>query len=125
MPYPSLQVTDSTGVKRTGPTVTVGAGLGTAPPAIVLNSDYNDDRGSLTFGSGSAPGAGAILAFVFAVPKDTSRLPVVSITETTVATALLSPAVTSISSTGFTVSSLIPTASQANTVYGIQWTVQD
>lgn len=116
---------DTSGVKRTGPAIAAGAALGIAPPALVLNSDSSDDRGSLTFGSGSSPAAGVALVFTFAVPKDPNRLPVVNLTETTVAAAALNPAVTAVTATGFSISVAAPAASQGNTVYGLQWSVID
>jgi hypothetical protein len=117
---------DTSGVKRVGPTIAAGVALGSAAvPALVLNSDSSDDRGSLTFGTGTGQVAGVALTFTFAVPKDPNRLPVVNLTETTVAAAALNPAITAISATGFSVSVAAPAASQGNTVYGLQWSVID
>lgn len=118
--------TDTSGIKRQTPTAVAGANNGTSPPAPVMSVDSSDDRGSLTFGSGATPAAGAQVVVTFTQPKDTARLPVVQITETTTATAALNPAVTSITATGFTVSTnSAPAASQGNTIYGLAWTVTD
>jgi hypothetical protein len=118
--------TDVTGVKRQAPAAAAGAGNGTAPPAPLVSVDSSDDRGSLTFGSGTTPAAGAQVTITWTVPKDPARLPVVMITETTTALAALNPAVTAITATGFTVSTgSAPAGSQAATVYGVSWTCQD
>jgi hypothetical protein len=118
--------TDTTGVKRQAPAAAAGAANGTAPPAPAVSTDSSDDRGSLTFGSGSSPAAGAQVTVAFTAPRDPARLPVVMITETTTALAALNPAVTAITATGFTVSTgSAPSASQAATVYGLAWTCQD
>lgn len=37
------------------PTLAAGAGVGTAPPAPTLTLDSNDDRGTIGFGTGTAP----------------------------------------------------------------------
>ncbi len=121
-----MPVTDVSGVKRVVPTAAAGANAGTGPPAPVMNGNSDDDRGTVTFGSGTTPAAGAVVVVTFATPRDASRLPVVQITETTTALAALQPAVTSITSTGFTVSTASALAgSQANTVYGLAWTCTD
>lgn len=117
---------DTSGVKRQPPTAAAGASNGTAPPAPVVSVDSSDDRGALTFGSGTVPAAGAQVTVTFATPKDPARLPQVQITETTSATAALNPAVTSVTATGFTVSTnSAPAASQAAGIYGFCWSVQD
>jgi hypothetical protein len=112
---------DPSGVDRNVPTAAVGAGNG-AGPAPVVASQSADERGSLTFGSGAVPAAGAQVTVTFVRPQDPNRLPVVQMTETTTALAALDPAVTSVTETGFTVSTgVAPAASQANTVYGLAW----
>jgi len=117
---------DSSGVDRNAPVLAAGAANGTGPPAPVLAAGSDDARGSATFGSGTTPAAGAQLTVTFARPRDAARLPVVQITETTTALAALNPAVTSITSTGFTLSTgSAPAASQAATVYGVAWQLID
>lgn len=122
-----MPVTDTSGVKRVAPTAVAGAGAGTAPPAPVINGGSDDDRGSLTFGSGTTPAAGVVISVTFATPKDPNRLPVVLIQEGTAASAGVDLAVTAVTSTGFSVSSgtRFLTASQANTVYGFSWLCVD
>ncbi len=120
--------TDVSGVKRTAPTAVAGAGAGTSPPApVVASPDSSDDRGSLTFGSGTGPGAGVVVTVNFAAPKDPSRLPVVMIQEATAASAGIDLAVTSITAAGFSVSTNTRnlTASQPATTYGFNWICLD
>jgi hypothetical protein len=113
---------DTSGVDRNVPAAAAGANNGTSPPAPVVAGNSCDERGSLTFGSGSTPAAGAQVVVSFVRPQDPNRLPVVQITETTTALAAINPAVTSVTSAGFTVSTnSAPTASQAATVYGVAW----
>ena len=113
---------DTSGVDRNVPTAAMAAGAGTGPPAPVVSGNSCDERGSLTFGTGTTPAAGAVITVTFARPQDPNRLPVVQITETTTVLAALNPAVTAVTSTGFTVSlNSAPTASQGNTVYGFAW----
>lgn len=117
-------VEDVSGVDRNVPAAATGAGAGTSPPAPVVSVDSCDERGSVTFGSGTSPAAGAQLVITFARPQDPNRLPVVQLTETTTALSALNPAVTSITANGFTVSTAgAPTASQGNTTYGFAWTL--
>jgi hypothetical protein len=117
--------TDTSGVQRGAPTAVAGANNGTTPPAPVVANDSSDLRGSLTFGSGTTPAIGAQVVVTFTTPRDANRLPVIQLTETTVAFSALQPAV-AVTSTGFTVSTAVaPTGSQANTVYGFGWTLTD
>lgn len=121
-----MPVTDPTGIKRIGPTAAAGAGAGTGPPAPVMQVDSSDDRGSVTFGSGTVPGAGTVLTVTFATPKDPNRLPVVIAQEITSAMAGIDFA-TVVSSTGFSIvtNTRNLAASQANTTYGIAWITLD
>jgi hypothetical protein len=118
--------TDTSGVKRQPPTAVAGANNGTGPPAPVISVDSSDDRGSLTFGSGTTPAIGAQVVVSFTQPKDPNRLPLIQLTETTTAFSALQPAVTSVTANGFTVSTAVaPAGSQAATVYGFAWSTQD
>ena len=118
---------DPSGVDRNSPVVAAGAGAGTSPPAPVLGAGSSDARGSLTFGSGPSPGAGVVFSVTFARPRDPNRLPMVLLQESTAATAGVDLAVTSVTSTGFSVSTNTRnlTASQPNTTYGIEWALID
>lgn len=118
--------TDTSGVQRAAPTAAAGAGAGTGPPAPVVAGDSSDLRGSVTFGSGTTPAGGVAVTVAFVTARDPNRLPVIQITETTAALSALNPAVTAVSSTGFSVSTNTAlTASQASTVYGFAWTLTD
>lgn len=127
MPAAQQPPVDNSGVNRAAPTAAAGANNGTSPPApIVATADSSDLRGSLTFGSGTSPAAGAQCVVTWATPKDANRLPIVQLTETTAAFSALQPAVTAVTAAGFTVSTAnAPTASQAATVYGFAWTTFD
>lgn len=118
--------TDTSGVQRAAPAIVAGANNGTGPPAPIVSPDSSDVRGSCTFGSGTTPAVGAQCVMTFTTPRDTNRLPVVQLTETTTAFSALQPAVTGLTATGFTVSTAVaPAASQAATVYGFGWTLND
>lgn len=105
-----------------GTAPTAAALMGTSPPATVLNANARDQRGSVTFGTGSGTmTAAAVLTVTFNTAWTVA--PFVQITATTGATAALVPWVSAVSTTAFTVSfNSAPAASQANTVYGIAWT---
>ena len=118
--------TDTSGVQRVTPTAAAGAGAGGSPPAPVVSVDSADGRGTVTFGSGTTPAGGVAVTVTFTTARDPNRLPCIQITETTVALSALNPAVTSITSTGFSVSTNTAlTASQANTVYGFMWDLRE
>ena len=115
-------VEDVSGVDRNVPTAAAAAGNGTGPPAPIVSGNSADERGSVTFGSGTTPAAGSQITISFVRPQDPNRLPVVQITETTTALSALNPAVTSVTSTGFTIGTAgAPTGSQVNTTYGFAW----
>jgi hypothetical protein len=127
MPYPNLPQTGPTGLKSVPPLVAAGTSQGVSPPAMVLAPGSDDDRGALTFGTGgSGVSAGVVCSFTWNNPKDPNRLPVVQVTETTGALALLGAYVSAVTATGFTVSvSATTVISQGNTVYGFNWSVDD
>lgn len=118
---------DPSGQDRTVPTVTLGAGDGTAPPAATVDSDSNDERGTVRFGSGTVPGTGAVFTLNFAAPRDSNRLPKVFLQEASVAMAGIDVAVTSVTSTGFTVSTNTRglAASQPAGTYVVYYSVVD
>jgi hypothetical protein len=107
------------------PAAAAGADNGTTPPAPVVAAGSTDGRGSLTFGSGSAPAAGDQVVVTFASPY--ASKPVVTVVASNAAitkTVLgqLTPA--EVSTTGFKVrSSAAPGVSQANTTYELQYQV--
>lgn len=104
-------------------TVAAGANAGTSPPAPAYTwPAFNDTRGQGTFGTGTAPSAGAQVVFTFGKAYDVT--PTVVISAANAATAALQPYVSSVSTTGFTVSfGVAPAASQANTVYAVNYFV--
>lgn len=118
---------DPTGQDRLVPTVVAGAGDGTGPPAPTVDFDSNDERGTVRFGSGTVPGAGVIFTVSFVLPRDANRLPRVYLQEVTAATAGIDLAVTSITSTGFAVSTNTRNlaASQPAGTYAVHYTVVD
>lgn len=103
---------------------TAGANNGTAPPVPVTAATATDTRGSVTFGSGTTPAAGAQALVAFAVTLPTGVPGAISIMPRNAATQALGLFVSAISATGFTVSSTAaPTASQAATVYAFDYVV--
>lgn len=104
-----------------GYTASAGAGAGTAPPAPTT-PNTNAVRGLITFGTGTTPTAGVQVVFAFPGSRPCPTTPVVVISPTNAATAALQLYVTAVSTTGFSVASAVaPTASQANTVYGVNF----
>jgi hypothetical protein len=104
------------------PILTLGAAAGTSPPAAVLGAGSNDTRGSLTLGTGTGPTTGNLITVTYSAALPAA--PIVNLTETTTAASLLSPAVVSSFTTGFTIAvGTAPAASQANTVYGLSWSL--
>ena len=104
-----------------GYTASAGAGAGTSPPAPAT-PNTNAVRGLITFGTGTTPTAGVQVVFAFPGGRPCPTTPVVVITPTNAATAALQLYVTAVSTTGFSVASAVaPTASQANTIYGVNF----
>jgi hypothetical protein len=103
------------------PTVAMLAGAGTSPPAAVVAGNANV-RGSVTFGSGTATGTGAILRVSHAAAFLSAAYPV--ITPTTAATTGLGLFIGAVTGNYFEVwATVAPTVSQANTVYGFYYQV--
>lgn len=100
------------------PTLSEGAAVGTtAPPVIVTGNDF---AGSVIFGSGSSPAAGAIASFTF--DRAYTLPPAITIAPTTSGAAGLGLYVSSVSTTGFTVSCAnAPAASQSGATYGFSY----
>jgi len=104
----------------TSATATVGAGAGTSPPAAVTGSGSTPIRGSLTWGTGTSTATGTQVTVAFGATLPS--VPVVVISPTTIATGTISTFVTSLSTTGFAVQAgVAPSASQGNTVFGVNW----
>lgn len=113
-------------------TATMQAGAGTTPPAAVIAGYSRNREGGITWGTGTTPAAGGQVAIVFGtneIPRiggSTAPSRIMVIAKNT-ATANLNPyvsaiAVTSGETTGFTIGlGTAPSASQANTVYAVDW----
>ena len=107
--------------QATAPTAAAGANAGTSPPAPVGNAACDDRKGSLTFGTGTGPAAGAQAVVTF--NQAYAAAPFVVLEPINSATAALLPYVTATAG-GFTVNfQTAPAASQANTVYGVNYHV--
>ena len=99
------------------PTAAAGAQAGGSPPAPVVTATATDKRGKITFGTGSAPAAGNMVAVTFNKAYAAAPAAIV-ISSGNAATASLQLCVVSISTTGFTLATNnMPAASQANTTY--------
>jgi hypothetical protein len=100
------------------PVVTAGAGAGTSP-TVGVGAGSDDQRGVINVTAGTSPAAGILCTVAF--NKIWQVPPNVMITEGTVASAALNPAITAVSTTGFTLSSALPTAAA---VYSFYYQVQ-
>lgn len=103
-------------------TAAAGTGAGTTPPAPVVGTAPTATmvRGALTWGTGTATATGAQVAVTYG--STFPSIPTVVICPTTIATGTIDTFVTSVGTTGFTVSAAVaPTASQGNTVFGVAW----
>jgi hypothetical protein len=99
-----------------GPAVAAAAGAGTAPPAPTLAAGSSDARGTVNWGTGTTPAAGAQVAVTFAAPYAVA--PTVILQPANAATAALGNYVTGVSTTGFSVAlGSAPAASQAAGTY--------
>jgi hypothetical protein len=105
------------------PTAAAGANNGTAPPSPVVTAGATDNRGNITFGSGSSPAAGAQCVVTFATPYLVAPVGIAFIALNT-GTQALGMYVTSITTTGFTVSTTNAcAASQGATIYSFNYLV--
>jgi hypothetical protein len=109
-------VTTGTGV---APTAAAGANAGTSPPAPVIAG--TDVSGTVTFGTGTSAAAGAQAVVTFAKTYSNAR---VILSANNAATTALGLYVSSVSSSGFTISTnSAPSSSQANTTYSVTYHV--
>lgn len=105
------------------PASTAGANAGGTPPVPVTAATASDVRGNVTFGTGTSPAAGAQVVVAFAVTKAAVPGSIHLISRTS-ATQALGLYVSAITTSGFTVSTVnAPAASQANTVYSLDYLV--
>lgn len=107
----------------TAAAVSGSTGAGTTPPAPVITTGSTDEGGSLTFGTGSGTvGTGAYVTVTFHCPFGLT--PKVAVVPTNTAAAARQPYITNVTTTSFQIGlGTAATASQANTTYGIAWTV--
>lgn len=104
------------------PTAAAGANNGTSPPAPVVAGTAKATRGSVTFGSGSSPAAGAQCVVTFPGGGFSGAVPTVAIVARNAATAALGLYVSAVTGAGFTVASTsAPAASQAATVFAVDF----
>lgn len=102
------------------PTAVAGAQAGAGPPAPVVIAGSTDVRGRLTFGTGTAPAAGAMAVVTFAVAY--AAAPFVFVNARSGVTLNTGAYFGGSTTTGFTVSlSTTPLGSQGSGVYDIQW----
>jgi hypothetical protein len=103
---------------QNAPTGAAGANAGTSPPAPVLTR-CSDVFGKITWGTGTGPTAGAMAVLTFNTAYPNSPHCVIS--PINAATAALLPYVDRTTTTMTIYLTNAPAASQANTVYGIEY----
>lgn len=105
-------------------TLAAGANAGTSPPAPVRTSNTQLATG-LTFGTGTTPAAGTMVAVTFGQPRtNTPRSVQLTAGNAATASLLLYVVPGSLSTTGFSIGVVnAPTASQANTTYSVYFNV--
>lgn len=107
------------------PTAAAGANAGTSPPAPVVTAGASNVRGNITFGTGTTPAAGAQVVVTFAPAGAYATAPLVQATWANSGSAALGAVtVSGVTTTQFTVNcQTAPAASQANTVYSVNFLV--
>ena len=101
-------------------TAVAGGNAGTSPPVPVVPVGTNDAAGTITFGTGTGPSAGVLVAVTFAVPwvVPGGGAPHLIVQPINSATQALGIFHSGVSPTGFNLSSAnAPAAGQGNTVY--------
>lgn len=103
---------DTADVSSASPSAVAGANNGGSPPAPTMVAGSSDDRGQINFGSGSAAAAGAQVVVSFAEGYPTTPM-AISLSAFNAASQALGLFVSSVTSSGFTISSVnAPAASQ-------------
>ena len=106
----------------TAPTAAAGANSGTGPPAPVVVAGSNDERGTITFGTGTGPAAGSQVVVTFAAAYGAA--PFVFLTPTNGQTYNIGMFVLAAVAASFTIgAAATPAASQVNTVYSVNYVV--
>lgn len=122
----NLNVTGHIAGTGTAVGAAAGGNAGTGPPAPVVPAGSTDNSGVITFGTGTVPAAGVMLAVTFAVPWviPGGGAPGVVLTPQNAATQALGLFASGVSPTGFNVSCAnAPAASQGNTTYSVGYVV--
>lgn len=122
----TLQANGHLQVNGQVPAAAAGTAAGGSPPAPVLLTGTNDNAGTLTFGTGSAPSAGQLVLVTFAIAWAISGggAPHIVISPENSVTASLVPFVGVRSTTQFSFNTVnAPAAAQANTVYSFSYVV--
>lgn len=101
-----------------------GSNAGTIPPAPVVTTGSTDDSGVITFGTGTTPAAGVMVAVTFAaawvIPG--GGPPSIVAAPQNAATQALGIFISGVSPTGFNIScTTAPAASQANSTYSVAY----
>jgi hypothetical protein len=105
-------------------TATTMAGLGSAAPAMIVTTGSTDARGSVTFGTGTAPTSGNQFQVVYATAYGAAPYVGISVSATSGSLGTSGPYVSVTATTSFTVATATTLgASAANTVYGITYWV--
>lgn len=108
-------------IHQTAPTAAAGGNAGSGPPSPVVTSGDTDERGKITFGTGTGPSAGAQVTVTFG-HTFSNATPYTVVVPLNTATQALGLYISAMSATAFTVSTTsAPAASQGNTVYGFYY----
>ncbi|WP_346536950.1 hypothetical protein [Micromonospora sp. DPT] len=109
-------------ISTTVPAVAALAGVGTSPPAPAVDSNSNDMRGLISFGTGTATATGQAVKVTFA--QAFSRPPTVMLIAKNAAAAALQPYLGAVTATDFNINlAVAPTASQAAGTYFVAYMV--
>lgn len=117
IPAPGLAIDSAAHLLATGtaPSVVAGSGAGTSAPTPTVSG--NDVRGMVSWGTGTGAGAGAQATVTFATAY--ASAPIVTLSPANDATTQIGVCVTSVSTTGFTLSAHAPAAAQAAGTYSV------
>lgn len=111
-------------IPGTAPAAAAGSNAGTSPPAPVVTTGSLDNAGTITFGTGTTPAAGVMVAVTFATPwvMPGGGAEHIALTPGNTATQALGIYVSGVSPTGFQISCTnAPAAGQGNTVYSVSY----
>lgn len=107
----------------TAPTAAAQAANGTSPPAVTVTG--NDQRGKISFGSGTTTAAGNQVLVTFNNATGWVAAPFVALTPANAATTALQPYIAAATATTFTVGfGVAPTASQTAGTYVLNYAIE-